>query len=69
MRASSATRRYTGRHIEDSLLLAVGPIGEAAARQLSRRRLPSSVFVLAMHPEQFPGRGVQRHHGSARAGG
>ena len=58
-----------GRHIEDSLLLAVAPIGQAAARQLSRRGLAASAFVLAVHPQHLAGRGVERDHRAARAGG
>ena len=58
-----------GRDVEDSLLLAVGPIREAAARQLSRRRLAASALVLAVHPQHFAGRGVERDHRASRAGG
>src|SRR6185295_11687369 len=43
-----------------------GPVGEAAARQLARRRLAALAFVLAVHPDQLPGAGVERDHGAAR---
>ena len=49
------------RHVEDPLVfLSVAPVREAAARQLPRRRRTARAFVLAVHPQQLAGRGVER---------
>ena len=48
---------------------AAGPVGEAAARELPRRRLAALAFVLAVHPHHLAGDGVERDDGAARAGG
>ena len=58
-----------GRHVEDALLFAVGPVRQAAAGELSRRRLTARALVLAVHPQHFAGRGVERDHRAPRAGG
>src|SRR5215475_761382 len=39
-----------GRHIEDALFPAVGPISQATSRQLPRSVLPARAFALAMPP-------------------
>ncbi len=57
-----------GRDVEDSFFGPIGPIGEAAARELARGAAATLAFVLAVHPELFAGSGVQRHHRAARAG-
>ena len=54
------------RHVQDSLLLAVAPVREAASGELARRRRPAGAFVLAVHPQQLAGRRVERDHGAPR---
>ena len=57
-----------GRHVQDALLAAVGPVGETAARQLARRRRAARAFLLAVHPELLAGcRGrARRRRGGCR---
>src|SRR6185295_5885948 len=47
----------------------VAPVGEPAPRELTRRRLAALAFVLAVHPDQLAGAGVERDDGAACAGG
>ena len=54
---------------EEALVLAVGPIGQAAARRLARRALGALAFLEAIDPERLAGLGVDGHRGAARAGG
>ena len=69
--------RYTGlriqcdqpvarRHVDDPLLLAVGPICQTAAGELARRSATARTFILAVGPEQLAGDGVQCQHRTAR---
>ena len=57
------------RDVEDPLLLAVGPVGEAAARELPRRRGAARAFALAVHPQLFAGFRIDRDDGAPGAGG
>ena len=57
------------RHVEDARLFAVGPVRQPAPGQAARRRRGPLPLVLAVHPEQLAGRGVERDHGPARPGG
>ena len=77
--ASEARDRLTGlriegheaiawRHVEDSFFPAIGPVGQAAARKLSRRRRAARTFALAVHPEQLSGGGIERHDRAPGAG-
>jgi hypothetical protein len=59
----------TGRHVKNAFLLAVGPIRQAAAGELTRRSLTTCALVLAVHPQQFTCCCVQRDHGAAGATG
>src|SRR5437879_3905318 len=52
------------RDVQDSLLSAIGPVREAAARQLARRHGAALSFMLAMDPEQLTGCRVERDDGS-----
>ena len=54
-------------NVKNSLLSSVGPIREAAARELPRGGAAALSFMLAMNPEQFAGGRVQRNHGAARS--
>src|SRR6185436_14315715 len=59
-----------GRHIEDALVaLAVGPVGDAAARELARRDRGAVALAVAVRPDQFPGPAVEGDNRAARAGG
>ncbi len=51
-----------GRDIEDSLFLAVGPVGHSMSGKLPRRIRASLAFIFAMHPQQFAGGGIERYH-------
>ena len=51
----------SGRDVNDPCFLAVAPVREPAARQLSRRHLAALALVEAVHPEQLAGRRVERH--------
>ncbi len=58
------------RHVEDTaIVLAVGPVGEPAARELARRGFAPGPFVLLVHPQHLAGRGVEPDDRAARAGG
>ena len=57
-----------GRNVEDSLLLPIGPIREAAADSWRGAACAARAFVLAVHPQQLAGRGVQGDHRAPRAG-
>ena len=58
------------RHVEHAaIVLAVGPVGEAAARELARRGFAPGPFVLLVHPQHLAGRGVEPDDRAARAGG
>ena len=56
------------RDIEDAFLLAVGPVGQAAARKLPRRCRAARAFILAVHPHQFARGGIERDDRAARPG-
>ena len=58
-----------GRDVENPLLFAVGPIRQPAARELPRRGRPRCAFMLAMHPQQLAGAGVEGDDGAARPAG
>ena len=64
--ASSAHQPVPGRHVENSLLLAVGPVRDAATRQLARRRRSTRTLSFAVDPQQFAGRRIERDDGTAR---
>ena len=53
--------------VQNSLLLAVGPVGQAAAGKLPRSSRAASSFVLGMHPQQLARRRIQRNHGTPRS--
>ena len=54
-----------GRHVDDARARrAVGPVREAASGELARRRFAALAFVLAVHPQQFAGAGVERDDGA-----
>ena len=57
------------RDVDDALVLAVGPVREAAARQLARRGFTALAFLDAVHPLPLARGGVETDHGAARAGG
>ena len=61
------------RDVQDPRIVSRGrrarPVRQPAARQLSRRGGAARAFVLAVHPPHLAGRGVERHHRTARAGG
>ena len=58
------------RHVDDPLVaLAVGPVRQAAARELARRHLRAPALVHAVHPLQLAGLRVERHDRAARAAG
>src|SRR6185295_14999775 len=57
----------TGGHVEDALVaLAVGPVGDAAARELARRDRGAVAFTVAVRPHQLAGLAVERDHRAAR---
>ena len=58
-----------GRNVEDALVLAVSPVGQAAAGKLPRRRLAARAFDFAVHPEHLARGGIERHHRAPRSGG
>ena len=58
-----------GSDVEDSRLVAVGPVGEAASGQPPRRGVAARAFVLAVHPQHLAGGGVERHDRAPRARG
>ena len=59
-----------GRDVDDAIVaLAVGPVREAAARELPRRVDGARAFLLGMHPDQLAGLRVERDHRSPRAAG
>ena len=58
-----------GRDVQNPLLLAVAPVGEPSAGQLSRGGGAARTFVLAVHPEQLARGGVERDRRAPRAGG
>jgi hypothetical protein len=64
-------RRYTGLgverdhliargHVNDAAFGPVGPIRETAARELARRRFAALAFLLAVHPDHFAARRIER---------
>src|SRR5206468_5538618 len=56
----------TRRHIQDAFVaLAVGPIRNAAARELARRIPRAFAFAQAVRPDQLAGFRVKRDHRSA----
>jgi len=58
-----------GRHVDDALIAAaVGPIGEAASRELARRDAGALALADTVRPDQLPGLRVERDDGAARAG-
>ena len=56
-----------GRDVDDALLLAVGPVRQAAPRELPRRRFAAFALVEAVDPELFTGCGVERNDGTTAA--
>ena len=58
-----------GSDVENSRVGPVGPVGEASSGQPPRRTVAARAFVLAVHPQQFPGGGVERHDRTPRARG
>ena len=60
-----------GRHVEDALVTApVGPVGEAAARELAGRPARGALaLVHAVHPLHLTGGGVESHHRAPGPGG
>src|SRR6185295_20142605 len=59
----------TRRHIEDAFLLAIGPIGDAAAGELPWSGRTTGAFMLAMHPQLLARGRVEGNHRSARSRG
>ncbi len=58
------------RHVNNAFVIpAVGPVRQAAARELTRRRFPALAFVLAVHPQLLARFRVHGHDGAARSGG
>ncbi len=57
----------SNRHVEDSRLLAVAPVSQAASRKPSRGRFAAVSFMFAVHPQQFAGGCVERDDGAARS--
>ena len=58
------------RDVDDAVVtLAVGPVGEAAARELARRVDGARAFLLGVHPDHLAGLAVERDHRAARAAG
>ena len=55
--------------VEDARVRAVGPVRESAARQAARRSGRPSPLVLAVHPEQLAGGGVESDDGPPGAAG
>ena len=53
--------------VEDALLLAVGPVREAAARQLARGRDGALALVQAVHPQHLARERVERDGRATRA--
>src|SRR5439155_25591183 len=47
------------RHVQHALFAAIGPVRQAAARQLPRRRGAAWPFLLAVHPDLFTGCRIQ----------
>src|SRR6185503_15342278 len=59
-----------GRDVDDALVaLAVGPVREAAARELTRRLDGARAFHLRVHPLELAGLRVERDDGAARSTG
>ena len=58
-----------GCHVEDAFLFAIGPVGEAAAGQLSRRRPATLALVFTVDPEQLAGLRIERHNRATRPSG
>ena len=56
-----------GRHVEDPLLRAVGPVGEAAPGELARRVGGAGSLVLAVRPEQLARDRIQGYGRAARS--
>src|SRR5262249_1408411 len=56
-------------HVEHPLVaFAVGPIGDAPARELSRRDRRAIPFPVAVRPDELTGFAVERDHRPSRAG-
>src|SRR5207248_6848845 len=57
-----------GRHVQHSLVaLAVGPVRDAASRQLARRDRGAVAFTVAVRPDQLSRFPVERDHRASRA--
>src|SRR5689334_15822666 len=70
--ASSRVERdeaIAGRDVENPLLASVGPEREPAPGQLARRDRAAFTFLLAVHPQQLAGAGIERDHGAPGSGG
>ncbi len=58
-----------GDQVDALVALAVGPVGDAAARHAADGVHPPLAFVEAVDPQQLAGGRVERHHVAAAAGG
>ncbi len=58
-----------GRDVENPFLTAIGPVREAASRELARRLRTALPFALAMHPHLLARRRIESDDGPAGAGG
>src|SRR5690242_17057594 len=56
-------------HVQNALVLAVGPVSQPAPGELAGSGRSARSFVLAVHPKQFPGSRVQRDGGAPRTRG
>jgi hypothetical protein len=57
------------RHVENPFFAAVGPVREAATRELPGRSRAALTFALAVHPQQLAGGRVECDDGPPRASG
>ena len=56
-------------HIKHARFFAIAPVGQPAPREAPRRNGGPLALVDAVHPQQFSGCAVQRHHGLPRSRG
>ena len=57
------------RHVENSLLASIGPVREAAARELPGRRSGAGAFAFAVHPQLFACFRIERDNRAPAAAG
>ncbi len=57
------------RHVQNPLVVPVGPVGQPPTRQPAGSRLAAGALALTVHPQELTGFRVQCHHGSPRATG